>query len=119
MPVSVYPTGSPYESEIVISFFSIIQEMVKHPDAKRLIGWRTRYFNKDVEKLDPRSQLYNAALLMTEELALCGKRRRSRRRMYNMACIDEVCYHYWLHKSRSTLMTAWSLFESGRYRVEA
>ena len=108
-----------HESEIVISFFAVLQLMIKSPNAKRLIDWHVRFFDKDVASLEPGSPLYNAASRMNEELALCQRRRRSRVRRYNMSDIDQVYNHYWIHKSPVTLGAAWNLFETGRYRTEA
>ena len=111
-------TQSLHENEIVISFFAILQLMLKSPQAKRMIDWHLRFFNRDVSSMDPRCPLYNAALRMNEELTLCQHRRRSRFRMYNVSNIDEVYNHYWIHKSPATLGAAWNLFETGRYRTE-
>lgn len=107
-----------HESEIVISFFTVLQLMIKSPSSKRLIDWHIRFFDKDVAGLEPGSPLYNAASQMNEELALCQRRRRTRFKRYNMASIDEVYNHYWIHKSPATLGAAWNLFETGRYRTE-
>ena len=107
-----------HESEIVISFFALLQLMVKSPEAKRLINWHIRFFDKAVASIEPGTPLYNAASRMTEELALCQRRRRRKSR-YNMSNIDQVYGHYWVCKSPATLGAAWNLFETGRYRVEA
>ena len=111
-------TQSLHESEIVISFFSVLQLMIKSPNARRLIDWHVRFFDKDVAGIDPSSPLYIAASRMNEELALCKRRRRSRVRRYNMSDIDRVYNHYWINKSPATLCDAWDLFETGRYRTE-
>ncbi len=107
-----------HENEIVISFFAVLQLMIKSPEAKRLINWHLRFFDRDVSSMQPGSPLYNAASRMNEELALCQRRRRMRFRMYNMSGIDEVYNHYWIHRSPATLGAAWNLFETGRYRTE-
>lgn len=106
------------ENEIVISFFAILSMMLKTPQAKRVIDWNMRFFDKDVSNIDPGSPIYNAALRMSEELTLCQHRRRSRFHMYNASNIDEVYNHYWIHKSPTTLGEAWNLFETGKYRTE-
>lgn len=111
-------TQSLNKSEIVISFFALIQLMVKYPDSKRIIDWHLRFFDKDVASIRPGCPLFDAASRMNEELALCRQRRRSRAATYNISSIDEVYNHYWLNKSPRTLGEAWNLFETGRYRTE-
>ena len=111
-------TKSLHESEIVISFFSILQLMVKSPDARRMINWRIKFFNKEAASIDRHSPVYNASLRMVEELALCQRRKRSRRYMFNMASIDQVNDQYLISRSPFTLGAAWSLFDTGRYRTE-
>ena len=106
-------------SDLVISFFDLIQMMVKQPDAKRTIAWKLRFFEKQMYSIDPMSELYADARLMAEELVLCQRRRRSRRRWYNLSNLDEVLGSYYIHKSPVTLNMAWDLFYTGRYRVEA
>ncbi len=103
--------------DIVIWFFGIILIMVKQPGAKRLIDWQTRFFNKQVSEIDPRSDLYCDAMRMVEELAFCQHRRRSRRNRYNIANIDEVYGQYYIHKSPVTLGNAWKVFYSEQYKV--
>jgi len=103
--------------DIVIWFFGIILIMVKQPEAKRLIDWQTRFFNKQVSEIDPRSDLYGDAMRMVEELAFCQHRRRSRRNRYNIANIDEVYGQYYIHKSPVTLGNAWKVFYSEQYKV--
>ena len=105
-------------SDLVISFFDLILMMVKQPEAKRTIAWKLRYFDKQVASIDPMSELHEDAMLMEQELALCQRRRRSRRRWYNLSNIDEVFGCYYIHQSPATLGMAWNLFHSGKYRTE-
>ena len=106
-------------SDLVISFFDLIQMMVKRPEAKRSIAWKLRFFEKQAFSIDPKSELSADARLMVEELTLCKHRRRSRRRWYNLSNIDEVLGSYYIHSSPVTLGMAWNLFRTGYYRVEA
>ena len=111
-------TQSLHNNEIVISFFAILQIMVKHPNSQRIIGWHLRIFDNDVARIKPGDKAFDVAHRMSEELALCMRRKRSRRSMYSISLIDEVYNHYWVHKSPKTLGDAWRLFETGRYKTE-
>jgi len=106
-------------SDLVISFFDLIQEMVKRPAARRTINWKLKFFEKQMLSIDPMSELHADAALMSEELALCQRRRRSRRAWYNLSSLDEVLGCYYIHRSQASLNEAWNLFHSGRYRTEA
>lgn len=108
-----------HESEIVISFFEILQLMIKSPQSKRLINWHIRFFNNTVKTIAPGTPLYDAASRMVEELSLCQRRKRSRVWRYNASSIEEVYNHYWGNQSPVTLGAAWSLFETDRYRTVA
>lgn len=113
----MHSTMCSHKDEIVISFFAILQMMLKAPKAKRIIDWNIRFFEKDISEMDPGCPLYSDALRMREEIELCNRRRRSRYHMYNLSDIDEVYNHYYINKSPRTLEKAWDLFETGRYRV--
>ena len=115
--VDVNSMKSLHENEIVISFFSLLQLMVKSPASKRTIDWRLRFFGDEAKSIERDCPLFYKASRMVEELNSCRHRRRSRSRIYNMANIDQAYNNYWIHKSPTTLMDAWSLFESGEYRI--
>lgn len=110
-------TQSFHNSEIVISFFEILQLMLKSPGSRRMIDWRMKFFERDVFSVDQNSPLWRPALRMVEELELCRRRKRSRFRMYNVSDIDAVSTQYYICKSPVTLGNAWSLFETENYRI--
>mgnify|MGYP007056168972 CR=1 FL=1 len=105
-------------SDLVILFFDLIQLMVKHPEESRAINWKFLFFEKQIQSLDPMSELYTDAMQMSAELALCRRRRRSRRRWYNLSNLDDVVGSYHIHESPTTLHSAWDLFYTGRYKTE-
>ena len=104
--------------DIVIWFYSLILLMVKHPSSTRTIEWEYKFFNRAISDISPADSIYEDVARMSEELALCKRRRRSRGGMYNVANIDEVYGAYYINKSPTTLQRAWELFKSGRYRVD-
>ena len=107
-------------SDLVIQFYDLIMMMVKYPDYKRQINWRFRFFNKRVSEIlagkDP--LLCTDAVQMTQELALCRRRRGLRRWYYNLSNIDEVYAAYHISRSPLALNRAWDLFHTGRYKAE-
>lgn len=107
-----------YSSEIVIAFFEILLLMVKHPEARRMIDWHMRFFDRDVNKLDRNSDLFRMASRMNEELTLCRRCRRSRFAMYNASDMDAAYCQYYINRSPTNLANAWRLFETGRYKIQ-
>ena len=105
-------------SDLVIWFYGIILMMIKQPESKRQLNWQLRFFERLVSAIDPQSEVYPYAMRMIEELAICKRRRRSRRNYYNVSNLDEVYNQYYIHPSELTLNRAWNMFISGPYRLE-
>ena len=105
-------------NDLVIWFYGIILMMIKQPEAKRLLNWQLRFFERLVNSIDPTNEVYPYAMKMQEELTFCKRRRRSRRRLYNISNMDEVYGQYYIHPSQVTLDRAWNMFLSGAYRLE-
>ena len=104
-------------SDLVIWFYGIILLIVKQHGSQRFLDWQIRFFERRVSEIDPTSDLYQDAVRMAKEIALC-RHRRSPRKSYNISYIDEVYAQYYIHKSPVTLDRAWDLFFSGAYRLE-
>lgn len=106
-------------SDIVIRFFEIIGIMVECPESKRDLQWRIRFFEKEVDSIPETDPLFNAAQIMKQEIAICQRRRRSRRYYYNAAMIDWLWGSYMTSRSPMVLTQAWNAFCAESYKISA
>ena len=104
-------------SDLVIRFYEIIRLLVEHPEAKREIDWRIRFFEREVDSIEEVNPIYNAAQLMMQEIEICKRRRRSRRQHYNAAILDRLCGSYMMSRSQRALIEAWNNFAAETYKV--
>ena len=104
-------------NDLVIWFYGIILMMIKQPEAKRLLNWQLRFFERLVTSIDTSNEIYPYAMRMLEELTICQRKRRSRRKLYNVSNMDEVYGQYYINQSPATLQRAWDLYNSGAYKV--
>ena len=103
-------------SDLIIRFYEILRLLVEHPDAKRDIDWRIRFFEKEVDSIEKMNPMYNEAQIMKQEIAICKRRRRSRKHYYNAAVIDWVWGSYMVSHSPVALREAWSNFYTEGYK---
>ena len=105
-------------TEIVIRFFEIIRSLVEHPEDKRDINWKIRFFEKEVDQIEETDLLAIPARTMLQEIFLCQKRRRSRKHMYNASLLDEILASYRIsNHSQRVLSNAWNTFVTEMYKV--
>ena len=104
-------------SDLVIRFFEIIRLLVEHPESKRDIDWRIRFFEKEVDAIEEVNPIYGAAQMMKQEIAICRRRRRSRKYYYDAALLDWVWGSYMISRSPKVLEDAWSKFMIEGYKT--